>query len=121
MEKAPIVHKTGPDVLIPKWAGFEDIWSIDFKVKYLISAGLGGATLFSIDKDDYINSVCDQEVSFLLLRVINHHLNKKLNVPFPEVFRKTEAAEFSPPDKRAFMEYQFKRLTSFKNKSELQK
>ena len=118
-EKAPFVYSTQPDDLsVAKWGGFEDIWSIDLKVKYLIDAELGGATLFSLDKEDYRGD-CFEE-PYPILRTINHHLNRKKNVSFPHldyVFFKTEAALFNYPDKMNYITYLFSKLYSSGNKS----
>lgn len=117
-EKAPFVYVTEPDSPIAKWAGIEDIWSIDFKVKYLKDAGLGGATLFSLDRDDY-RKYCYQE-RFPLLRTINHHLNQKHKVDFPELGKtmgNTEAAFFNSSDKTAYIENLFGKLIKYENRS----
>ena len=117
-EKAPFVYVTEPDSPIAKWAGFEDIWSIDYKVKYLKNVGLGGATLFSLEKDDHRGD-CFQK-PYPILRTINHHLNRKKKVPFPElgdVLRKTEAALFDASDKTAYMEYLLNKFYSNEKRS----
>ena len=119
IEKAPFVYSIQPDDLsVAKWAGYEDIWSIDLKVKYLMEAELGGATLFSLDKDDYRGD-CFQG-PFPILRTINHHLNRKRNVSFPQlgqVLINTEAALFNAPDKTDYMTRLFGRLYSSESKS----
>ena len=115
VEKAPFLFLTEPHSPIAKWSGFEDIWSIDFKVKYLMNAGLGGATLFSLDKDDY-HDMCGQEM-FPLLRVINYHLNRKHRVDFPGLgaLLKTEAALFNQMDEIPFINHILDELYPFKN------
>ena len=65
-----------------EWVGFDDVRSIDIKVKYLMDKGLGGAMFFSLDNDDYLE-ICFQE-QFPLLKAINHHLNPKLQFEYPE-------------------------------------
>ena len=103
VEKAPFVYETSAKFNDPYllWAGFENTKSIDLKFKYLMKAGLGGATLFSIEKDDP-DRLCFQG-TFPLIRVINHNLNKKLKVAFPDsgiVFGSLE--EGKVPTDRAF-------------------
>ena len=118
VEKAPFVYVTEPDSPIAKWAGFEDIWSIDYKVKYLKDAGLGGATLFSLDKDDFLTACL--QMPFPILRTINYHLDRKKKASFPELgeaLRQTEAALFDASDKTAYMEYLFVKLYSYENRS----
>ena len=68
-----------------RWVGFEDVRSIEAKVKYLMDLGLGGATVFSLDKDDFDNS-CDQG-KFPLLRVVNFHMNKNIHIEYPDAER----------------------------------
>ena len=111
VEKSPFVNMADRSLPIVKWSGFEDILSIDYKVKYLMTAGLGGATLFSLDKDDYY-PVCDQK-RFPLLRVINQNLNNKRNVSFPdlgEMFQETEAALLHSTHKLQYLEKLFAKL-----------
>ena len=64
------------------WAGFDDVRSIDLKVKYLIESGLGGAMLFSLDHDDFKGN-CGQD-RFPLSRVIKYHLDKNIQVKYPD-------------------------------------
>ena len=59
--------------------------SFDAKAKYLLRAGLGGATLYSLDLDDHFD-LCYQGL-FPLLKVINFHLNKQVQVDYPNADR----------------------------------
>ena len=45
--------KDQPFTLFFEWVGFDDVKSIKIKVKYLMKMGLGVATLFSLNNDDY--------------------------------------------------------------------
>ena len=112
------MYTSGPGSPVQKWAGFEDMRSIDFKVKYLMSAGLGGASIFSIDMDDY-SDVCYQG-KFPLLRVVNHHLNKNIDVPYPEfdqIDNPAWAVWFYPVEKQGFLKALFENSKSSGNKS----
>lgn len=61
--------------------GYDDEKSLSFKAQYLQNAGLGGAMLFSIDNDDY-QGYCSVD-KFPLLRTINFHLNRQLEIQLP--------------------------------------
>ena len=78
-EKVPFMYSY--DHFPKTWVGFEDVRSIEYKVRYLIEADFGGAMFFSFSNDDFDGS-CDQKPT-PLLRVIAFHLNKKYNVSYP--------------------------------------
>ena len=66
-----------------EWVGFEDVRSIEMKVKYIMEKGLGGAMYWSLDMDDFTGTWCGQG-KYPLLRVINHYLNPKLKTSMPD-------------------------------------
>ena len=81
-EKAPFVFTNifnEPEIT---WAGFDDVKSFEYKVRFLKEAGLGGAMFFALDSDDHADKC--QQGPYPLLRVINHHLNKNIQVEFPD-------------------------------------
>ena len=51
-----------------KWFGFDDEYSIKRKSEYIISMGLGGGMLWSVDTDDF-NGQCGK--AFPLLVAMN--------------------------------------------------
>ena len=63
------------------WTGFDDVRSLDHKVRYLMDNDFGGAMLFSSAYDDFQNQ-CFQ-LKYPLMRVINFHLNKRIQVDYP--------------------------------------
>ena len=82
-EKVPCIHniaavKPSP-VLV--WTGYDDVRSLDFKVRYLMDNDFGGAMLFSLNYDDFTGQ-CFQ-LEFPLMRVINFHLNPRIKVEYP--------------------------------------
>ena len=117
-EKAPFVYSNGPGLPIYKWAGFEDVRSIDIKVKHLMKAGLGGATLFAITYED-AHGHCSRG-HYPLLKVINFYLNPKVNITYPKlgyVFQNTEAAIISDDDNMVSMEAFFEIFDLINNSS----
>ena len=63
------------------WIGFDDVRSLDFKVRYLMDNDFGGAMLFSLNYDDILEE-CFQH-PFPLMRVISFHLNPRIQVEYP--------------------------------------
>jgi GH18 family chitinase len=43
-----------------EWVGFDDVLSIEQKVKYIIAKKLGGAMIWSLDMDDFTGKFCNQ-------------------------------------------------------------
>ena len=121
VEKAPFVYSNvGPGLPLYKWAGFEDVRSIDNKVKYLLKAGLGGATLFTISYDDK-HGHCYRG-RFPLLKVINFYLNRKVNIAYPKmgkIFQNTEAALISDDDNKVSVDVFFEKFDLITNSSNL--
>lgn len=66
-----------------EWVGFDDVKSIETKVKYIMDKGLGGAMFWSLDMDDFTGDWCGQG-KYPLLRVINHYLNPKSKTSMPD-------------------------------------
>jgi hypothetical protein len=65
-----------------EWVGFDDVRSIEVKVKYIMNKGLGGAMLWALDMDDFTGDFCNQG-KYPLLTTVNHHLNPSLKVKLP--------------------------------------
>ena len=59
-----------------KWFGFDDEYSIRRKSEYIISMGLGGGMLWSVDTDDF-NGQCGK--AFPLLVAMNEVLNSEIS------------------------------------------
>jgi chitinase len=69
------------------WVGFDDVKSIENKVKYLMKEKLGGAMIWSIDMDDFNGDFCNQD-KYPLLKTVNYYLNKNKDfnhLPNPSV------------------------------------
>ena len=72
-----ILHKiyiiSGPSAHFEnEWVGYEDRESVYAKGKYITGNGYGGATMWTIDLDDFQNLCCSE--SFPLLKTINRAL-----------------------------------------------
>lgn len=57
-----------------QWVGYEDRESVYAKGKYILANGYGGATMWTIDLDDFQNLCCIE--SYPLLKTINRALGK---------------------------------------------
>ena len=81
-----------------EWIGFDDIRSVEIKVKYAMDNNLGGAMLWALDMDDFTGNFCNQG-PYPILKVLNHHLNSKYKIELPpyDVFWKQ--ADDQPQDK----------------------
>ncbi|XP_018313223.1 probable chitinase 3 [Mycetomoellerius zeteki] len=67
----------GPSAhLEDEWVGYEDRESVYAKGKYITGNGYGGATMWTIDLDDFQNVCCSE--SFPLLKTINRALGRSL-------------------------------------------
>lgn len=65
-----------------EWIGFDDVRSVEIKVKYAMENNLGGAMLWALDMDDFTGNFCNQG-AYPILKVINHHLNSKYKIELP--------------------------------------
>lgn len=57
-----------------EWVGFDDVTSIEQKMKYVLDNRLGGAAAWTMDLDDFKNRCCG--TPFPLLKAINRGLGK---------------------------------------------
>ncbi|KAL0132938.1 hypothetical protein PUN28_000582 [Cardiocondyla obscurior] len=64
-----------------QWVGYEDQESVYAKGKYILGNGYGGATMWTVDLDDFQNLCCLQ--SYPLLKTINRALGR-LSTPISE-------------------------------------
>ncbi|CAG9802300.1 unnamed protein product [Chironomus riparius] len=76
------------------WAGFDDSAFILKKTQYIKDKGLGGASAWTVDLDDFNNNCCLEP--FPLLRAINRGLGR-LNSPTPTVHSCEKPAVVTPP------------------------
>jgi chitinase len=65
-----------------EWVGFDDVRSVELKVKYAIHNNLGGVMLWALDMDDFSGTFCNQG-TYPLLRVMNFYLNPTKNIELP--------------------------------------
>lgn len=66
-------HGPGPSAYSKEqWVGYEDQESVFAKGQHILQSGYGGASLWTIDLDDFLNRCCME--SFHLLRTINRAL-----------------------------------------------
>lgn len=82
-----------------EWVGFDDVKSVEIKVKYAMKHKLGGAMIWAMDMDDFSGEFCNQG-KYPILTTINHYMNPelKLNVPVYQMTRPT-AADFKRSDR----------------------
>ena len=76
-----------------EWIGFDDVRSIEVKLKFLMQEGLGGAMIWSMDMDDFNGDSCKQD-KYPLLNTINSYLkqNSRNKIPDPSVNWKVNPA-----------------------------
>jgi len=68
-----IIKSSGPSAQFEdQWVGFEDRESVYAKGKYIVANGYGGATMWTVDLDDFQNRCCSE--SYPLLKSINRAL-----------------------------------------------
>lgn len=60
-----------------QWVGYENTESIFAKGEYILQSGYGGATMWTIDLDDFLNRCCSEP--FPLLKTINRALGRYIN------------------------------------------
>ena len=65
-----------------EWVGFDDVRSVEIKVKYAMKNKLGGAMLWALDMDDFKGNFCNQG-KYPILKTINHYLNPSAKVELP--------------------------------------
>jgi GH18 family chitinase len=71
-----------------EWVGFDDVKSIEVKMKYVREMQLGGAMLWSLDMDDFSGTYC-QQGPYPILTTMNFYLNGAKNtvkLPRADVF-----------------------------------
>ncbi|XP_072751718.1 probable chitinase 10 [Anoplolepis gracilipes] len=74
--------KPGPSAQFEdQWIGYEDRESVYAKGKYITGNGYGGATMWTVDLDDFQNRCCSE--SYPLLKAINRALDR-LSTPLSE-------------------------------------
>jgi len=66
-----------------EWVGFDDVRSIEYKSKYIISKKLGGGMLWALDMDDFTGTFCRQG-KYPILSVLNYYLNKNYKAKLPD-------------------------------------
>lgn len=79
--------------------GFDDVRSIESKVKYIMDRKLGGAMIWSLDMDDFTGTFCNQG-KYPLLSTINYYLNPNGGVnslPDESLIRKNSGSSKSSP------------------------
>lgn len=57
-----------------QWVGYDNQESVFAKGEYILKRGYGGATLWTVDLDDFLNRCCSE--SFPLLKSINRALGE---------------------------------------------
>lgn len=78
-----------------EWVGFDDVRSIEVKVKYIMDRKLAGAMIWSLDMDDFTGDFCNQG-KYPLLSTVNFYLNPNGNVqklPDESVIRKNSSLD----------------------------
>ncbi|KAJ8307499.1 hypothetical protein KUTeg_015583 [Tegillarca granosa] len=65
-----------------QWVGFDDMESIEIKCRYIMNMGLGGAMIWSLDLDDFINQ-CGNGAYPLITTISNTLLELNLSKTFP--------------------------------------
>ncbi|CAK9798859.1 Probable chitinase 10 [Anthophora quadrimaculata] len=78
-----------------QWVGYDDRESVYAKGRYILQNGYGGATLWTVDLDDFLNRCCSE--SFPLLRNINRALGRLKNKPSEGCQRPPEPVTPQPP------------------------
>ncbi|CAF0791621.1 unnamed protein product [Brachionus calyciflorus] len=66
-----------------EWVGFDDVLSIEEKLKYILAKKLGGGMIWSLDMDDFTGTYCNQG-KYPILTTINYYLNPKLKLKKPD-------------------------------------
>lgn len=68
-----IIKSSGPSAQFEdQWVGYENQESVYAKGKYITVNGYGGATMWTVDLDDFQNRCCSE--SYPLLKAINRAL-----------------------------------------------
>lgn len=79
----------GPSAYLrDQWVGYDDRESVYAKGEYILQSGYGGATLWTVDLDDFLNRCCSE--SFPLLKSINRALGRLKNKEFSEGCQRPE-------------------------------
>nr|XP_031849252.1 probable chitinase 10 [Nomia melanderi] len=89
-------HGPGPSAYHKdQWVGYEDQESVFAKGQHILQSGYGGASLWTIDLDDFSNRCCVE--SFHLLRTINRALGRLKGKPTEDCRRPIEPTTPHPP------------------------
>ncbi|XP_026668803.1 probable chitinase 10 isoform X2 [Ceratina calcarata] len=78
-----------------QWVGYDDRESVYAKGQYILQNGFGGATLWTVDLDDFTNRCCLE--SFPLLKSINRALGRLRSKPSEGCQRPPEPVTPQPP------------------------
>ncbi|KAF3422630.1 hypothetical protein E2986_01595 [Frieseomelitta varia] len=78
-----------------QWVGYDDQESVFVKGEYILKSGYGGATLWTVDLDDFLNRCCEE--SFPLLKSINRALGRLKSKASEGCQRPAEPVTPQPP------------------------
>ncbi|XP_043594466.1 probable chitinase 10 isoform X2 [Bombus pyrosoma] len=78
-----------------QWVGYDNQESVFAKGEYILKRGYGGATLWTVDLDDFLNRCCSE--SFPLLKSINRALGRLKNKASEGCGRPPEPITPQPP------------------------
>ncbi|XP_078046537.1 putative chitinase 10 [Augochlora pura] len=89
-------HGSGPSAYYKdQWVGYEDQESVFAKGQHILQNGYGGASLWTVDLDDFSNRCCAEP--FHLLRTINRALGRLKSEVVEDCQRPTEPVTPQPP------------------------
>ncbi|KZC14813.1 putative chitinase 3 [Dufourea novaeangliae] len=89
-------HGSGPSAYHKdQWVGFDDRESVYAKGEHILQNGYGGAALWTVDLDDFLNRCCEE--SFPLLKTMNRALGRLKTKPAENCRRPTEPVTPQPP------------------------
>ena len=78
-QKVPYAYSNKPATQQPggaagiEWIGFDDVRSIEYKMRYVRDMQLGGAMLWALDMDDFTGEFCSQG-KYPILNAVNYFL-----------------------------------------------
>ncbi|XP_076244080.1 putative chitinase 10 [Calliopsis andreniformis] len=78
-----------------QWVGYDNTENISAKGEYILQSGYGGATMWTVDLDDFSNRCCEE--SFPLLKAINRALGRLKTKPTQDCRRPAEPVTPQPP------------------------
>ncbi|XP_043252760.1 probable chitinase 10 [Colletes gigas] len=89
-------HGVGPSAYLrDQWVGYDDQESIYAKGQHILQSGYGGAAMWTVDLDDFLNHCCAE--SFPLLKTINRALGRLKTKATEGCQRPSEPVTPQPP------------------------